>query len=278
MSKNMKNFILGLVLIIAASCILVGAVMIKTNEEKWPPDDLYVFDNMGYMAFEEYEEKYIKIMICSLHKDGKNPVNKYKCFYLETEDGERFTASVQGSNDVFYEEGEILTLISVQFNLLGDFEVSEKIEFTDLIMVKEDGSEVKRNLGGIDMEIINTPETNDINGSTSSLFSGNIKRFRYQVFNESSDNIEVHDIYFGEYIKYNFEEFSIESKYSSAGEVDIEGPEDFGKALGFCVLKPKIKGMREDGSEFTISCSGDTVYFSPYTDKEIRKYLLEKEK
>ena len=48
------------------------------SKEKWPPDDIYVYNSKGYMAYETGEDIAIDILLCSLHRDGKNPMEKYQ--------------------------------------------------------------------------------------------------------------------------------------------------------------------------------------------------------
>ena len=64
------------------------------SKEKWPPDDIYVYNSKGYMAYETGEDIAIDILLCSLHRDGKNPMEKYQNVYFETDTGIRYQSDL----------------------------------------------------------------------------------------------------------------------------------------------------------------------------------------
>ncbi len=277
MSKRVKVLLAFIGIFLCIILIGGGIFLLQENKEKWAPNDVYVFESSGYMAFEAKEDKYIMLLLCTLHRDGKNPMEQYEKIDFVTDKNVRYQSSFSDKmNDSFFNDDEIITCSSMEFGIYGDFVQGEKLNFTSIILTKKDGTETRREFGKIEIEIIEDSDIRDIiNPEISDIYSGNLSEFNCTINNEMESEVLIQKIYLGEGFHYSFQPAKVSSGESIKFCVEIDEPESYSQNVSFCVLKPKLMFEIKDGVEQSCSAKGNTVYINNVSDKTLREYLLD---
>lgn len=276
--KKKKNKIVLFIICIVACIILVvvGVTLLKNNKEDWAADDIYIYNSNGYMAFRSDETIKIKILLCSLHRNGKNPAEKYEKIYFKTETGDRYQSSFDNkAKNTMFHSGKVYTESILEFPLEGSFIAGERLNFTSMILQTSEGAERELEFGKIVIEILeDSSEADDIMILASSVYKGRLTSYGCNIENQMSSDVRIQDIYFGENIRYTFNEIVIPASDTADLKVEINEPDEYLQTPSFYVLRPKLTAVMEDGKN--IVCSTDTIVYSgDVPDKELRKYLLD---
>lgn len=277
MNKNIK-FILAVVgTILCISLISGSIILLLENKEKWPPDDIYVYNSKGYMAYETGEDIAIDILLCSLHRNGKNPMEKYENVYFETDTGIRYQSDI--TNDIkrtLFDENEIISESVVRFRLNGSFISGNTLNFTKLILQKKDGTEIVRDFGNIVIDILQPSEIKDkIAIEVPSVYSAKLAKFQYTIENRMKTDIIVQELYLGEDISYEAATVLVAGSETQEIQVDFLGTEGFNDLPNYFIIKPKFKILADNNQEYVCSAAGTTAYSGNISNAELRRYLLD---
>lgn len=275
MDKNTKLLLSVIGTILCISLISGSIVLMMDSKEKWPPDDIYVYDTRGYMAYETGEDISIDILLCSLHRTGKNPMAKYQNVYFETDMGVRYQSDLTGEiKRQLFDEDEIISQSIIRFPLNGAFVPGNTLNFTKMILQKDDGSETVREFGKIEIELLQPSEINEKAVIDIPVaISERLAEFEYSVENRSKNVMIVQELYLGNDIKYKAAPVTVPSLSIQKNQVDFMGTEGFGDFPEYIVIKPKFKILDEQGQEYICTATGRTAYSGSTTNAVLREYL-----
>ena len=278
--KNKKNIIILVLMIFCVGFIGVGAYLLKNNKEKWPKDDIYVYDSNGYLAYEEDEKVYVGLLLCSLHRNGKNPIEQYSGIFLLDEVGNKYSLDIdEGIKESLCNDEEIISESIVNFEIGSRFKAGEIINFNTLLLEKSDGTEKSYDFGTITVEIIEkSDEIEKLNIQSESIYAMNFKRYTFKVRNDLEENIAIKEMVLGDNVELGEVEQTIESKKTKSIEVNILNKENFGNTPEFYIVKPKIKLLVGNSKEIVCAVDGSMSYSRSTDNKTLRNYLLEREK
>lgn len=276
--KKKKNKIALFIICIVVCIILiaVGVILLNNNKEEWAADDIYIYNSNGYMAFRSDETIRIKILLCSLHRNGTNPAEKYEKIYFKTETGDRYQSSFDNkAKNTLFNSGKVYTESILEFPLEGSFIAGERLNFTSVILQTSEGTERELEFGKIVVEILeDSNEADNIMTLASSVYKGKLTSYGCNVENQMSSDVTIQDIYLGENIRYTFNEIVIPAFDTIDLKIEINEPDEYLQTPSFYVLRPKLMAVIEDGKN--IACSTDTIVYSgDIPDKELREYLLD---
>lgn len=277
MDKNIKLLLSVIGVILCISLISGSIVLMMDSKEKWPPDDIYLYNTGGYMAYETGEDITIDILLCSLHRNGNNPMEKYQNVYFETDTGVRYQSEL--TSDIkrpLFDEDEMISQSIARFPLNGTFVSGNTLNFTKMILQKKDGTETVHEFGNIVIEIIQPSEIKDkILIETSSVYSVKLDEFRYTIENKMKTDITVRELYLGKEVNYETVPVSIMGSEMKEIKVDFLGTEEFNNLPNYFVVKPRFKISAEQGEEYVCSSIGVTAYSGNITNEQLRDFLLD---
>lgn len=277
MNKNTKLILAIAGVILCISLVSGGLILLLESKEKWPSDDIYVYDSNGYMLYEAGEDIAIDILLCALHRNGKNPMKKYQNVFFETNNGIRYQADL--TSDIIsslFNENEIISESVVRFRLNGGFVAGDTLNFKKLVLQKVDGTEIVRDFGNIVIEIIQPSEIKDkIEIEIPSVYSAKLDEFSYTIKNKMKTDIIVQELYLGEGIYYESVPVSVMGSETKEIKVDFSGTEEFNDLPNYVVIKPGFKILEDQGREYVCSAIGMTAYSGNITNEQLRVYLLD---
>lgn len=275
MNKNTKLLLAVIGTILCISLISGGIVLMMESKEKWPPDDIYVYNTSGYMAYETGEDIAIEILLCSLHRNGKNPMDKYQNVYFETDTGIRYQSDL--TNDIkspLFNENEIISQSIIRFPLNGSFVSGNTLNFTKIILQKKDGTEIVRDFGNIVIDLLQPSEISEQAViEIPAAYSVRLAEFEYTIENKTNNEIIVQELYLGEDIHYEAASVTVPALSTQEIQVDFLGTEGFGDSPGYVIIKPKFKILTDGGQEYVCSSTGRTAYSGAIPNAELRDYL-----
>lgn len=276
MSNNTKLVLTVTGIILCISLIGGGIILMQGNREEWPPDDIYVYNSNGYMAYEPGETIDVNILLCSVHRSGNNPMEQYQNVYFETITGIRYQADL--TNDIkrsLFDEKEMINESIVKFELNGNFVSGNILNFTKLILEKRDGTEIIHDFGNIEVEIIQSSDIYDkIAIEIPTVYSVRLDEFQYTIENKTESEITVQELYLGDGISYDTKSVFIPPLGKENVSVDFMGTEDFAESPNYFIIKPKFTILMKDGQEHVCSSVGSTAYAKNISTTELRKYLI----
>ncbi|MCI8669630.1 MAG: hypothetical protein HFI34_08945 [Lachnospiraceae bacterium] len=275
MNKNTKLILAVIVTILCISLISGSMVLMMERKEKWPPDDIYVFNTKGYMAYETEEEITIDILLCSLHRNGKNPMEKYENIYFETDTGIRYQSDITSNiKELLFDEGEIISQSIVSFPLNGTFVSGNTLNFTKMILQNEEGREMVREFGNIEIELL---QSSDLSKQTvieiPTAYSARLDKFEYTIENKTKNEITVQELYLGDDFNYKVAPVSVPELSAQEIRVDFLETEGFGDSPEYVILKPKFQMLADQGQEYVCSAIGRTAYSGAISNAVLREYL-----
>ncbi len=275
MNNNAKLLLAVICTIVCISLISGGIVLMMESKEKWPPDDIYVYNSKGYMAYETGEDIAIDILLCSLHRDGKNPMEKYQNVYFETDTGIRYQSDLTSDiKKTLFDENEIISQSIVRFPLNGTFVSGNTLNFTKMILQKKDGTETVRDFGNIVIELLQPSEIKEQAViEIPAVYSVKLDEFQYTVDNKTKNDIIVQELYLGEDINYEASPVLVPASSTQEIQVDLLGTEGFGNFPEYVIIKPKFKILADREKEYVCSTMGRTAYSGTITNAVLREYL-----
>ena len=275
--KNKKVvYVLITGIILCIILVVCGIVLLEKNKEEWPPDDIYVYNSSGYMAFEEDEEIKINLLLCSLHQNGKNPMEKYRFMHFVTDTGTRYLTPLdQNLKDTLLSD-ENYSQSLYQFPLYGDFKKGEKLNFTSIVLQDLEGKERILEFGNITIEILEDSMMDDkIMVGESSVYIGILDQYKFYIENNTQSDLLFNDIYLGgNDIQYSVNSAKILANGNKNFIAEIEEPDTLLNTPSFYVLKPYVI-LQTIESDKILCTSGPTMYYKTLSDEEVRKYLLD---
>lgn len=275
MKKKKVIYVLITGIVLCIIFVVAGIVLLEKNKEKWPPDGIYVYNSNGYMAFEDDERIYIKLMLCSLHQNGKNPIDKYSNIYFVTDTGIRYQTPLDESLKEALLSDENYTQSIYEFPLDGVFSKGEKLNFTSIVLQDSEEKERILEFGNITLEILEDSMMDDkIIVTESAIYKGRLNEYKFHIENQTQSELLFNDIYLGNDIKYTVNPVEILSNNKKNIIVEIVEPDIFLNTPSFYVLKPYIILQTKENKNI-ICTSGNTVYSKSISDEEVRKYLLD---
>lgn len=276
MSNNTKLVLTVIGIILCISLIGGGIILMQGNREEWPPDDIYVYNSSGYMAYEPGETIAVNILLCSVHRSGNNPMEQYQNVYFETITGIRYQADL--TNDIkrsLFDEKEMINESIVKVELNGNFVSGNTLNFTKLILEKRDGTEIIHDFGNIEVEIIQSSDIHDkIAIEIPTVYSVRLDEFQYTIENKTESEIVVQELYLGDGISYDTKSVSVPPLGKENVSVDFIETEEVAESPNYFIIKPKFTILTKDGQEYVCSSVGSTAYAKNISTTELRKYLI----
>lgn len=275
--NNNKKLIIAIVCVITCIGFISGGIMLYLGKkDKWPPDDIYVYNSNGYMAIEMDEEINIAMLLCSVHRNGKNPIEKYEKMYFETTSGDRYEADLEDNiKDSFYDKDNSYSEVISLFKIGGVFLSGETYDFDKLILQRKDGTYVTHQFGNIRIEMLKGADTDDkVSINIPSPLNEKLEKFDFTIENKMQTDLTVKEIYLGDTIEYTIDPFSISASDEKKLEIELTGTEKFSESPYFYVIKPKITLVTSDGEEYVCSTIGNKFYSKQDSQETIQEYLL----
>ena len=133
-------------------------------DTRWPADDIYFFENQSFLAYALDEDIVVPLFVCSLHTQGKNPIDNYDRFALITDSGIEIPAIFEISA-----RNQPLTAQEKNTNFFARFQLSPTAEekstgfltFTQIKLYSGTASNVV-DIGKIQIAFLDSPLPNDI--------------------------------------------------------------------------------------------------------------------
>ncbi len=275
--NNDKKLIIAMVCVILCIGFASGGILLYLDKnEKWAPDDIYVYNSNGYMAIEMDEEIKIAMLLCSVHRNGKNPMEQYEKIYFETETGEKYEATLEEDmKDSLYNKETIYSEAVFLFKLGGVFLSGETYNFDKLVLIKKDGGYTIHKFGNIRIEMLKDAQIDDIASvNMNSGISKSLEGIECDIENRMQTDLMVKNIYLGEYVEYSIDSFSIPSSNKKEMEIELTAIDKSSEAPCYSVVKPKITLAAQDGQEYVCSTIGSRYYLVNDSIETVRNYLL----